>query len=88
VHHSSNGKFSIRQGKWKLAFCPGSGGYGSPPSDARAREKKMPELQLYDLSRDVAEANNLVARHPEIVDRLAKLLDKYIADGRSTPGIS
>ena len=26
VHHSINGSFAIRQGKWKLAFCPGSGG--------------------------------------------------------------
>ncbi|MHC4527503.1 MAG: sulfatase family protein, partial [Planctomycetota bacterium] len=44
VHHSSSGRFSIRQGKWKLAFCPGSGGYGSPPSDDEAQRRKMPAL--------------------------------------------
>jgi arylsulfatase A-like enzyme len=87
VHHSSSGKFSIRQGKWKLAFCPGSGGYGSAPSDAEARKKGMPALQLYDLSQDVSEANNIIAKHPKVVDHLTKLLDKYIANGRSTPGI-
>ena len=26
------------------------------------------------------------AEHPEIVERLTKLLEKYVADGRSTPG--
>ena len=26
------------------------------------------------------------AEHPEIVARLTKLLEKYVADGRSTPG--
>ena len=25
-------------------------------------------------------------KHPEIVARLTKLLEKYVADGRSTPG--
>ena len=27
VHHSIDGKFAIRQGKWKLEFCLGSGGW-------------------------------------------------------------
>jgi arylsulfatase A-like enzyme len=27
VHHSVNGSFSIRQGRWKLEMCPGSGGW-------------------------------------------------------------
>lgn len=25
-------------------------------------------------------------KHPEVVARLTKLLEKYVADGRSTPG--
>ncbi|HUT31044.1 MAG TPA: arylsulfatase [Sedimentisphaerales bacterium] len=87
VHHSSNGKFSIRQGKWKLSFCPGSGGYGSAPSDDEARKNGLPMLQLYDFSSDICESNNLVAKYPDVVNQLTKLLDKYIADGRSTPGI-
>ena len=32
VHHSVNGSFSIRQGRWKLEFCPGSGGWSFPAS--------------------------------------------------------
>jgi hypothetical protein len=30
VHHSSEGEFSIRVGRWKLILAPGSGGWGRP----------------------------------------------------------
>ena len=30
IHHSINGSFAIRRGKWKLALCPGSGGWSAP----------------------------------------------------------
>ena len=43
-------------------------------------------MQLYDLSEDVGEQKNVYADHPEVVDRLTRLLEKYAADGRSTPG--
>ena len=85
VHHSIHGLFSIRQGPWKLALCPGSGGWGTP-LDAAARGTGLPEVQLYDLAADPAEANNLHAAHPTVVARLRALLDRYIAEGRSTPG--
>jgi arylsulfatase A len=85
VHHSIDGMFSIRQGRWKLAFCPGSGGWGSP-KDAQASQQNLPSLQLYDLFADASESRNVYAEHPEVVDQLTKLLEKYVADGRSTPG--
>jgi hypothetical protein len=43
-------------------------------------------VQLYDLNEDRAETTNVQAQHPEVVSRLTKLLEKYVADGRSTPG--
>lgn len=86
VHHSINGRFAIRQGPWKLAVCPGSGGWGKP-RDADAEKRGLPAVQLYDLGADIAESKNLQAEHPDIVGRLARLLDQYIADGRSTPGL-
>lgn len=43
-------------------------------------------MQLYDMTRDISERHNVQAEHPEIVQRLRKLLQKYIDDGRSTPG--
>ena len=85
VHHSINGSFSIRQGKWKLELCPGSGGWSFPrPNSPAAR--KLPPIQLYDLAADIGEQHNVQDRHPEIVQRLTRLLQKYVADGRSTPG--
>jgi len=85
VHHSANGSFAIRQGKWKLELCPGSGGW-SVPRPGLDGSDKLPLVQLYDLSDDIGEKANLQAKHPEVVEKLTKLLEKYVADGRSTTG--
>jgi arylsulfatase A len=42
--------------------------------------------ELYDLRDDLAERRNLYGEKPEVVRRLKALLDKYKAEGRSTPG--
>lgn len=84
VHHSITGAFSIRQGSWKLELCPGSAGWSDPRPGKE--DKDAPRIQLYDLSDDIGERNNVEAQHPDIVARLTKLLEKYVADGRSTPG--
>lgn len=86
VHHSINGSFAIRQGNWKLCLCPGSGGW-SVPRPGREQIKDLPPVQLFDLSRDPGERENLTEEHPEVVTRLRALLEKYIAEGRSTPGL-
>lgn len=85
VHHSIEGKFAIREGKWKLVLCAGSGGWGKP-GDAAAAKQGLPPVQLYDMAADIGERKNLQAEHPEIVARLTKLLEKQVAAGRSTPG--
>jgi arylsulfatase A len=85
VHHSWDGRFSLRQGKWKLELCSGSGGW-SAPADAQAVKRGLPAVQLYDMAHDDRERVNLQHEHPEIVERLTKLLERYVADGRSTPG--
>ena len=85
VHHSINGGFALREGRWKLCLCPGSGGWGKP-GDAEAAKTGLPETQLYDLSTDIAETKNLTAEHPEIVTKLTQQLQTLITAGRSTPG--
>jgi arylsulfatase A-like enzyme len=84
VHHSIDGSFAIRQGKWKLLLTPGSGGWSYPRTD---KEKEgLPLVQLYDLNADPAEKENLQERYPKKVKELQHLLNKYKSQGRSTPG--
>jgi arylsulfatase A-like enzyme len=85
VHHSGEGYFAIRDGNWKLELCPGSGGWGKP-SNTLAKKEHLPAVQLYDLSKDIGETNNVESAHADIVARLTKMLKEQIADGRSTPG--
>ena len=85
VHHSIHGMFAIRQGSWKLELCPGSGGWGKP-GDADAKQQGLPDVQLYDLQADIAESKNVQSENPVVVARLTKLLEQYVARGRSTPG--
>jgi arylsulfatase A-like enzyme len=85
VHHSAIGTFAIRQGKWKLVFAPHSGGWSEPKPNAK-NMAELPSLQLYDLAADIGEQKNVAEANPKVVDRLFELMQKYIADGRSTPG--
>lgn len=87
VHHSINGSFSIRQKDWKLVLCPGSGGW-SEPRPGSDEAKTLPLIQLFDLSNDIGETRNVQDRHPDVVEGLTRLLEKYVAEGRSTPGPS
>lgn len=83
VHHSIDGSFAIRQGKWKLEICAGSGGW-SKPGNSMAKDMGLPEIQLYDLSADPKEENNLYNQYPGVVEDLSSLLQKYRDEGRST----
>jgi hypothetical protein len=84
VHHSIAGKFAIRDGRWKLVLCPGSGGWTS--NDADAAKAGLPLVQLYDMHADPGETCNVHAERPDTVGNLVALLKKQVADGRSTPG--
>lgn len=85
VHHSIDGNFAIRQDNWKLVFCAGSGGWSAPKSGSE-EARRLPPIQLYDLTADPAEQNNIQATNHTVVKHLTMLMEKVIADGRSTPG--
>lgn len=85
VSQSINGSFAIRDGCWKLALCPGSGGW-SPPRPGRSDLAGLPAFQLYDLANDPGEKNNLVAEHPQRVAAMKAMMEEAIARGRTTPG--
>jgi len=83
IHHSENGTFAIRHGEWKLILDnKTSGGWmipeGEPPRPGTPG-------QLYNLKEDPYEQNDLWEKYPEVVERLAALLERYRKDGRSAP---
>ena len=89
VHAGISGRLAIRQGKWKMLFAPGSGGWSDPkPNDADKRVKKgeIPRFQLYDMENDVQESTNVIEEYPEVAKKLYELMNTYYDEGRSTPG--
>ncbi len=79
VHHSGNGMFAIRQGKWKLILGKGSGGWSGDG------EEGDPRVQLYNLDDDPSETTNLQDQDPDRVSMMTELLDRYKESGRSYP---
>lgn len=84
IHQSIDGSLSIRKGSLKLEMCPGSGGWSEPkpgeePPDA-------PRFQLYDLSVDIGETNNVIDSYKEEAKALSRILRQHIFNGRSTKG--
>jgi hypothetical protein len=80
VHHSIQGMFAIREGRYKLLMTPDSGGWSEPrPNSPKAKD--LPAVQLYDIEEDRAETRNLQAERPDLVARLTRLLLSEIADG-------
>ena len=72
VHHDVKGQFAMRDGPWKLVIL--------------ADKEKPPKFELYNVVHDIGETTDLAAQYPDRVEKLLLLLDKYVADGRSTPG--
>lgn len=80
IGHSADGVFSVRQGPWKyIEGKPTRQGSGGGIKDKGAENK----LQLYNVVEDPMEKNDLAAKYPEIVQRLAKLLDERRNSGHS-----
>jgi len=70
VHHSANGMFAIRHQQWKLVLGNGSGGREAPVG--KPFEKPY---QLFDLSQDVSEGEDLALENPELVEQLTSRLE-------------
>ena len=85
IHHSVEGNFAIRNDKWKLLFCAGSGGWSYPRKSDKIISE-LPAIQLYNLKEDIGEKDNLNNNYSEIVEKLTTTMREYILNGRSTPG--
>ncbi|NMA65060.1 MAG: arylsulfatase [Clostridiaceae bacterium] len=86
IHSSANGAFSIRRGSWKLIFVEDNGA-DVEAMLAKPSEGKFKPYQLYYLQDDIEEKNNVIEKYPEIVEKLQAILEDYIRNGRSTPGV-
>lgn len=78
IHHSSNGTFSLRQGKWKMVFGSGSGGRQKPVGTPFEKP-----YFLYDLENDPTENANVLDLYPEVAEKLSEKLAKIRQQGRS-----
>ncbi|AWV99349.1 sulfatase family protein [Arcticibacterium luteifluviistationis] len=85
VHHAMDGSFAIRKGDWKLILTKGSGGWKTEENDLRIKNATHP-FQLYNIKTDDKETENMVESNPEKAEELRLLMEKYILEGRSTPG--
>lgn len=91
VHHAFSGKFAIRKGDWVLVAAPSgddNGKLGEPDwfKKDRGYAPHDQKAELFNLRTDLAERDNVAARHPELVTEMTELLWRYISEGRSTPG--
>ena len=80
IHHSVDGSFSYRQGKWKLLLSTGSGGW------SKGKTSDGVVGQLYDMDTDPGETSNLYTSEPDVVATLLAQLESDVARGRSTDG--
>lgn len=76
VHHSISGKFAIRDGRWKLVLCPGSGGWSKRDDEAAA--EGLPLVQLYDMTDDPGETTNLYREEPDRVRAMLRALEETV----------
>jgi arylsulfatase A-like enzyme len=86
VYHSDAGFYAIRDGRWKLILHEAGGTRRVNPKAVDDPVQNPGEIQLFDMQSDPSERINLAVENPETVKRLARLLEKYIDEGRSTPG--
>ena len=69
VHHSVNGTFALREGRWKAIFCTGSGGREKP------KGRPFDGTRLFDMEADPGEMTDVAGAHPDVVARMTSQLD-------------
>ncbi len=84
-HYFYSGELhAVRDGRWKLHFphryVTLDGNPGGQDGDRVRYASKRTKMELYDLQNDVGETTNVIADHPEIVDRLNRLADTMRSD--------
>jgi len=72
VSTAASGVPGLRKGPWKLIF--------------QADRTAKTNVVLYNLDEDIGEKRNRAAENPQLVSEMSAVMQKFIADGRSTSG--
>lgn len=80
IAHSVNGSFALYSKNWKFIATKGSGGRTMP----RSQSFEKP-YQLYDLSKDIGERDNIIGAHPEVAQRMEEELMAIIGNSLTKP---
>ncbi|MFC6102541.1 sulfatase/phosphatase domain-containing protein, partial [Olivibacter domesticus] len=64
-------QWAVRQGQWKLLHSP---------AQAKKEELDSNGLFLVNIEKDPAEENNLSGKHPDVVEKLKDLYEKWEAE--------
>lgn len=91
VHNTSKGQYAIRHGQWLLIDA--RNGYSKKGNAGWEKKHAYPAddkgaTELYDLSKDIGQRNNLAAENPEKVKELQRLLQKIRDDGHTAPRLA
>jgi len=81
VSHSNHGEFAYRDGDWKLVYK------NALPNRNKSRGRPR-VIELYNLKADIDESENLAAKKPEVVSRLARKLDRLVQQGATRNGLN
>jgi hypothetical protein len=82
--NGGTGNFGFLEGNWKLVR------YDSRAANNEIVEQPLqrttqPQFQLFDLSKDPGQKNDLIAQHADVAEKLKARLAAIIAAGRSRP---
>ncbi|WP_372718445.1 arylsulfatase [Novipirellula sp.] len=82
--NGSRGTYGFRAGKWKLHRYDKKSAR-NVVVETELANTKVPQYQLFNLDKDPAEQNNVLAEYPDVADRLKNQLSGIIEQGRSRP---
>jgi arylsulfatase A len=82
--NGGRGKFGFRKNNWKLTRHSGKSARNSVV-EKKLANTKVPEFQLYDLTKDPAEKKNIIKQHPKIAAGMKAELEALVQAGRSRP---
>ena len=80
--NGKGGNYGLRVGKWKLQRHD-SKSARNLVVETHLANTKVPQYQLFDLSKDPAEKNDIYAQEAKVAKRLTKQLAGLIDKGRS-----